>query len=190
MRAASAFITRLPIIEAALLLRGAVVLDRESTMKLSQDEVIPTQSSTTRRGYWWECEQCGHACTFLEACGSKSLAAFVWNVLLPAHWDQRVLTKRCLACLADSMRITYEFPRTDREVLRVVSIVGVSPRGKYLPMMWETYPVSDPDDRWFDFKYLNGVNPWGLNKPPVLSREDLRMLFVTYEERTKRSVFE
>jgi hypothetical protein len=64
-------------------------------------------------------------------------------------------------------------------------MVGLGPFDKvYLPMMWEAYPVHAPEDRWFDFKYLNGRNLWGLNKPAVFGREDLRELFELYVQKT------
>lgn len=68
-------------------------------------------------------------------------------------------------------------------------IVGLDIDGEYLPMMWETYAVASPDDKWFDFKYINGRNPWGLNKAAVFVRADLNRIFALYQEKTGNSVF-
>ncbi|MDO9069072.1 MAG: hypothetical protein Q7W05_11525, partial [Deltaproteobacteria bacterium] len=132
-------------------------------------------------GYWWQCESCGADSDFMEACGSKGIPHFIWDVLLPSKWDQSKLKSECKKCQKDSLRITYEFPRAEKEVIRVVSIVGVGPYNNiYLPMMWETYMVGNEDDRLFDFKYLNGRNVWGLNKAAVFGRQELKELFDLY----------
>jgi len=136
--------------------------------------------------YWWECEQCGSRASFLEASATKAIAHFIWDRLLPSGWDQSYLTLKCQGCGQSSVRITYDFPRADKETVRVVHIVGrvPGPGGVYLPIMWETYPLSAPEDRWFDFKYLNGRSPWGLDKAAVFSRADLSTIFTLYRDRT------
>ncbi len=139
--------------------------------------------------YWWECESCGHAIEFVNACGSKGITHFIRDVLLVSSWDQSHLVLECVRCGKKTLRITYEFPRTQKEKLYVIHIVGLNVNDHYLPMMWETYPVSDPEDRWFDFKYINGRNILGLNKPAVFSREELQHLFAIYCEKTACTSF-
>jgi hypothetical protein len=69
-------------------------------------------------------------------------------------------------------------------------MVGLGPFDNvYVPTMWETYDVSAPEYRMFDFKYVNNRNIWGLNKPAVFTREELRELFALYELRTGMSSF-
>jgi hypothetical protein len=111
------------------------------------------------------------------------MSSFVWDKLLPADWDQSLLTSPCPRCGQGVRRITYNFPREDKVTLRVVHIVGLA-SNDYVPMMWETYPTHSTSDRWFDFKYQSGRNPWGLNKAAVFSREDLHKLFTLYREKT------
>jgi hypothetical protein len=83
------------------------------------------------------------------------------------------------------MRIAYHFPRKDNpRTARLVHAVGLGPSGDYVPMMWETYFVDEPDVLAFDFKYVRGRNQTGLNKPCVMTRENLRVLFSLWQERT------
>jgi len=136
-------------------------------------------------GYWWECESCGTRWEFVAACGSKGITHFIWDILLPSNWDQAQLLGVCKSCGKVSLRITYEFPRKNKEVLRVVHMVGLGPLyGSYIPMMWETYPISVEHERWFDFKYIDGRRTLGLNRPAVLRREHLKQLFNLYQEKT------
>jgi hypothetical protein len=80
------------------------------------------------------------------------------------------------------MRTAYEFPRADKPTIMVVHIVGLPKPNGYLPMMWETYFLSDPDCMLFDFKYVSGRQIWGLNKAGVFSQQDLRDIFALYCE--------
>lgn len=135
--------------------------------------------------YWWHCESCGADSDFMEASGSKGIAHFIWDVLLPSSWDQRKLIAECKKCKKQSMKITYEFPRKEKEIIRVVHIVGLRPNNDdYLPMMWETYMVGNEAERLFDFKYLGGRNVWGLNKAAVFGRQNLKELFDLYRSKT------
>lgn len=134
-------------------------------------------------GYWWECETCGEKSDFPTTVGASSISSFVWDKLLAADWDQSLLVSPCPRCSHGSRRITYEFPREDKVTLRVVHIVGLQ-SDDYVPMMWETYPTDSPSDRWFDFKYQRGRNPWGLNKAAVFSRQELHELFTRYRQKT------
>ncbi len=69
------------------------------------------------KGWWWECESCGAKSDFAKACGSKGIAHFIWDVLMPSGWDQAHLLQECRSCDKRSLRITYEFPRKNKEVL-------------------------------------------------------------------------
>lgn len=81
------------------------------------------------------------------------------------------------------MRISYDFPRQQKEVLQVIRMVGIEWSPEYLMMMWETAPTSDPDERWFDFKYLRERNSWGLNKAAVFPQASLKKIFALYREK-------
>ncbi len=126
-------------------------------------------------GYWWECKDCGEKTKLL-------MARFVWDELRPSSWDQNLLVKQCLHCGKEkAMQIKFEFPRKHRTVLTLVQAVGLdSDDDDYLPMMWETIPDSEPDKRWFDFKYVVGRKNYGLNRPAVFTRERLAKLFALY----------
>lgn len=139
-------------------------------------------------GYWWECEGCGKQSNFAQVTDSRTLVAYIRDRLVPSKWDQTVLYLKCPQCHVGNMRITYEFPRCDKEVVRVVHIVGLIINGEYLPMMWESYPVASPDQRWFHFNYVNGRNRWGLNRAAVFSGEDLQKLFALYREKTGQPI--
>ena len=56
-------------------------------------------------------------------------------------------------------------------------------------MMWETYPVSDPEDRWFHFNYMNGINPYGLNKAAVFDSGNLEAIFDLFLQKTGHRPF-
>ena len=134
-------------------------------------------------GYWWECDGCGNVLEFPEAIGAPSMSSFIWDKLLAADWDQSLLGPPCKKCARGTLRITYEFPREDKVVLRVDHIVGLQYED-YVPMMWETHPKESPSEANFDFKYIRGRNPWGLNRAAVLSRQDLHDLFELYRQKT------
>ncbi len=142
-----------------------------------------------RISYWWECEACRRLIDFNSACRSKGIAHFIWDVLFPSSWDQTKLTLPCLSCAGAICRIAYQFPRADYEILCVLHIVGIEPDDGYLPMMWETYPVNYPDQRWFDFKYLNRRNITGLTKPAVFSQKGLRAVFDLYCQKVGLKTF-
>ncbi len=138
-------------------------------------------------GYWWECEGCGEKSDFPTVVSTLSMSSFVWDKLLRADWDQSLLVSPCPHCQA-FRRITYEFPRKDKVTLRVIHIVGRQSED-YVPMMRETYPTDSPKERWFDFKYQRGRNPWGLNKAAVFSRQELQELFMLYRGKTGAQEF-
>ncbi len=133
-------------------------------------------------GYWWECEGCSQQVGFKEVTGTSSIYGFLWGKLVPSEWDQKLLVRTCAKCQG-SMRITYDFPREEKETVRVHHVVGlVLVGGNYLPMMWEGAFKSEPDTHFYDLKYLGrgkgGLR--GLNRPAVLSQEDLKNLFALY----------
>ena len=136
-------------------------------------------------GYWWQCEICGTVFSFPEVSDTKGIAHFIWDVLIPSEWDQQKLSRDCKNCNSNSLRITYEFPRKNKVILKVIHIFGRSPTtDKYIPMMWETHSSENESVSWFDFKYINGRNVYGLNKPAVFSRDGLRHLFEAYCQKT------
>ena len=99
------------------------------------------------------------------------------------------MLKSCAKCEMNNVRITYIFPRADKTQLQVKHIVGLGPFDTYVPMMWETIPNGDNKETWVDFKYINGRNIFGLNKPAVFSKEDIRKLFQLYRDRTGDKTF-
>lgn len=137
-------------------------------------------------GYWWECEDCAFVlASFKEACGSNSVAAFIWDKLRLSNWDQTLLQQKCSKCGQQALRVTYEFPGKDKQKVRVLHILGHFREGKtYLPMLWETCFVSEPENHLVDFKYIDRHNGYGLNKPAVLDRENLSTLLGLYREKT------
>ncbi len=135
-------------------------------------------------GYWWQCEKCGTVYNFPEVSDTRGIAHFIWDVLIPSEWDQQKLSRYCKNCNSNSLRITYEFPRRDKVTLKVIRIIGRSPKDKYVPMMWETNSSEDESINWFDFKYVNGRNVYGLNKPAVFTRNRLKQLFEVYCQKT------
>ncbi|MBI3580747.1 MAG: hypothetical protein HY098_01480 [Nitrospinae bacterium] len=138
-------------------------------------------------GYWWECENCGEKKDFQTATGDAAIAHFLWDKMLPSSWDQGNLLIKCSKCKG-TMRIAYEFPRKEKTAVRVRHIVGITDDNSFLQMMWETFPADNPKEEWFDFKYINERNPFGLNKPVVLSRSELQKLFETYYASTGKKV--
>jgi hypothetical protein len=135
--------------------------------------------------YWWSCIKCGRNRTFADVCESAGIHGFIWNHLLPSDWNQKLLRKCCDKCGRNSLRITYEFPRTEKEVVFVNHIVGLD-LNTWLPMMWETVFSDKPGNRLYDFKYLGRKNTWGLNKPAVFTENGLRKLFQLYRVKTGR----
>lgn len=136
--------------------------------------------------YWWSCMNCGRRATFADICAVAGIHGFIWNQLLASDWDQRLLRKSCDNCGRNFLRITYEFPRANKEVVFVNHIVGLNLEG-WIPMMWETVFATEPRNRLYDFKYLGRKNTWGLNKPAVFTESGLRELFRLYRKKTGRS---
>ena len=134
--------------------------------------------------YRWECDTCHIEESFRTVSGATGVVSFIRNVLVPSDWDQSKLVLSCPKCGKSELRVTYDFPRGDDPVrLRAVHIVGLIHRdAHYLPMMWETQPSTD-EGTWFDFKYINGNSIYGLNRPAVFSRAELKKLFQVYEQR-------
>src|SRR5437867_2149365 len=124
--------------------------------------------------YWWECSHCSAEYDFPTTCQSKGITHYIWDVLIPSAWNQDHLLKQCGTCNQNSLRITYIFPRADKTHIQVKHMVGLGPFGEYVPMMWETIPDGDDQETWLDFKYINGRNIWGLNKPAVFNKENIR----------------
>ena len=56
-------------------------------------------------------------------------------------------------------------------------------------MMWGAETSDDPGLRVFDFKYMERRSNWGLNKPAVLTRDDMRGLFTLYAAKRGASAF-
>lgn len=139
--------------------------------------------------YWWQCSLCKNQQDFPTSSNSRGLTHYIWDVLVPSSWDQSHLLRACSSCSLNTMRITYIFPRADRTQIQVKHIIGLGPFGEYLPMMWETIPDGNETETWIDFKYINGRSIWGLNKPAVFSKEDMRKLFQLYRTRVGDNSF-
>jgi len=130
---------------------------------------------------------CGRKPPWLTVCESRSIAAFIWDELVPSGWDQSLLLRRC-ECRRRSLRITYRSKRGDPERISIRHIVGTGPDGDYLPMLWESFRHATPRSRWIDFKYQKGRSPWGLNKRLVLKKAGLTRLLRAYERATGRRI--
>ena len=145
-------------------------------------------------GYWWACDN--RACqnrqsqlSFRNTLRGVGIVAFLWDQL-SHNWDQSLLTRNCPACGGESLRITYDFRRREPERIRVVHIVALRREGDpFLQMMWEGIPHSGQGQHWFDFKYMNGRNARGLNRPCIFEQQQLREIFALYCEKTGRPQF-
>ena len=131
--------------------------------------------------YWWQCTACGARPAWTATCGSKSIAAFIWDELAPSRWDQRLLRRACAECRRKTLYITYRLKRGDPERVSIRHIAGLTPKDDYLPMLWETFRHASPRTAWVDFKYQKGRSPWGLSKRLVLTRPELKRLLAAYE---------
>jgi hypothetical protein len=89
----------------------------------------------------------------------------------------------CEGCGTGELRISYDFPRCVPDVARVLHIVGLERPNGYLPMMWAAKFDSYPERIVFDFKYLSGRRTFGLNRPAIVSRTELRDLLDLYASR-------
>ena len=69
--------------------------------------------------YWWSCEKCKKEFAFKDVTDNSTIYHFIWKTLLPSNWDQEKLLLACPNCKNKSLRITYEFPRKDKEIVRV-----------------------------------------------------------------------
>ena len=134
--------------------------------------------------YWWECTSCSARFEFQDICEYRGITHYIWDVLIPSGWDQSHLLKKCPKCNEKELRVTYVFPRADETHIQVKHIVGIGPSDEYVAMMWETIPDGSKEETWFDFKYINGRNILGLNRPAVFSKENIRKLFQLYRDRT------
>lgn len=135
-------------------------------------------------GWWWQCTlNPQHGADFYNIPhGDQGLVRFFFR-LAESDWNESWLRASCPECSAE-MRITYDFPREKRIRLTVTRVVGLTRVPDYLPMMWET--SGEGGEPWYDFKYVTpgrGGN-WGLNKPAVLSAQDLREMFELYRRQT------
>lgn len=141
--------------------------------------------------YWWKCQSCGEISEFSIATKSKGITHYIWDVLIPSKWDQSHLLLSCSSCHSKSLRITYEFPRKERVELTLIHAVGLGPIDDiYVPMMWETAPdLSEDNEHWIDFKYINGRNVFGLNKAAVFTRANIKELFEMYRVVTNQPNF-
>ncbi|MDD3146668.1 MAG: hypothetical protein PHD82_05155 [Candidatus Riflebacteria bacterium] len=133
--------------------------------------------------YWWECERCRKTKVFSEVTSVRGITHFILDVLVPSDWDQGNLTQKCEFC-DGNLRIAYIFPKREPIHILVKHIIGLGPFDEYLPMMWETIPDRNDNETWFDFKYINGRKIWGLNKPAVFSKTDLKEIVIKYEKKT------
>ncbi len=79
-------------------------------------------------GYWWECEGCQKTFDFGAVGGHRGVPHFIRDALIPSGWDQSLLLQECPRCHESLLSITYEFPRADKETLRVLHIVGLGER--------------------------------------------------------------
>lgn len=139
-------------------------------------------------GYWWQCEQdASHRLDSFQKGNGLPLVRFLYD-LEKRGWDQTRLRIDCPNSHEAKMRITYGFPRRiDAQDYSVIHIVGLrfKNNGDYMPMIWETRSGNAPDHA-FDFKYVNRHQEkgwdqaYGLARPAVFSRSELKKLFDLY----------
>ena len=111
-------------------------------------------------GYWWECEGCGKAYDFPAGSGHAGIPHYVRDALIPSNWNQELLIRECRECGEKALRIAYEYPRSNKESLRVLHIVGLGEVGDdYIPMMWVSLFSPYNGDPCFDFKRLLKKSP-------------------------------
>jgi len=139
--------------------------------------------------YWWKCARCNETFEFSEVTNSMGIVHFIWDELLPSNWEQTKLKSTCGKCQSGTLSITYNFPGKNPKELTIIHAVGIGPFDKYLPMMWETKSDTDPNDTCFDFKYVVGRNIFGLNKPAVFTRSELKEVFNEYKRVTGENQF-
>lgn len=137
--------------------------------------------------YWWQCTSCGDRPAWLTVCRSRSIAAFIWDELVPGRWDQELLRRTC-TCGRRSLRITYRLERGSPDRVSIRHIVGLGPEDDYLPMLWDTFRHSTPRSHWLDFKYQRGRSPWGLTRRLVLARPQLARLLRAYARATGKTL--
>jgi len=130
--------------------------------------------------YAWQCTFCGDRPAWLAVCGSRSIAAFIFDELVPSGWDQKLLRRRC-KCKHHSLYITYRATRGDPDRISIKHIAGLSLDHDYVPMLWETFRHASPKVKWIDLKYQRGRSPWGLSKHLVLKQEHLMRLLAVYQ---------
>jgi hypothetical protein len=58
-----------------------------------------------------------------------------------------------------------------------------------MQMTWEGILDTAHGQPWFDFKYMNGGNNQGLNRPCIFEQHQPKALFELYCEKTGRSLF-
>ena len=139
--------------------------------------------------YWWQCESRNIELSFTQAVDAPGLPHYIRSTLIPSGWAQAALVQPCPSCKVGRIHITYEFPRSNREIIRVLHIVGLGTQNDdYIPMMWETHFAPFEDEPRFDFKYIRGRSVWGLNKPAVVSKSGLHELFALYRRTTGQSI--
>ena len=119
-------------------------------------------------GYWLNCDECKKDFRFSDFTKYNGISSYLWNEFLGTDFDQSLLTLVCPECKG-SLRITYEFPRMEKDTVKVRHIVFITGDEKFYQMLWETFPVDTPVYSMYDFKYMNGNNTTGLNRPVVMS---------------------
>jgi hypothetical protein len=141
-------------------------------------------------GYWWECRagKCQHKTKQLPT-QSGSVPSYIRDSLIKSKWNQKLLLQDCKRCGArKSMRITFDFPQNETGKLQVLHMVGLDEFGKWVPMLWETKRMRGGQRR-LHFNYMNGKNPFGLNRAPVLTPHEIQTLLERYHGKTGKLPF-
>ena len=133
--------------------------------------------------YWWQCLNCNKFFNFQEVTNSKGISHFIWDELYLSDWDQNILIKNCPSCKNHQLKISYEFPRKDKIILYVNNIVGITKDNNFMQLLWATSPIEDLNDVWYDFKYLNGKSIFGLTKPVVFDKEELKNIMELFNRK-------
>ena len=134
-------------------------------------------------GYWLNCNNCKKDFRFNEITKSPAIASYLWYKFFESDCDQSLLKWKCPECDTGIIQMAYNLKDGSETVIKVNHIVFRSDDKEFYQMLWETYDTSDPNDLIFDFKYMNGNNPLGLNKPVIMRENQLSELIQLFNKK-------
>ena len=133
-------------------------------------------------GYWFNCNICNKDFKFGEVTDSPAIASFLWYEYFEKDCDQLLLKKKCPDCDKGVLQIAYNLKDGGETIIKVNHIVFRTDNNEFYQMLWETFDTEDPSDLIYDFKYMNGNNPTGLNRPVIMREYELKELIKLFNE--------